>query len=327
MLRVSSLFRSFLLGVIALVLIVACSAQSSKAKPLTVAISPWPGYSGHYIALKKDFFKSAGVTVEEAFFQSASECITALLSGRADVAWVTTGDAVEIINKEPAAKIVYVADYSNGADGILGRDINSPQNLKGKTVAREDLLFEKVLLRAYLEKGGLTEEDIKTKSMTAADAASAFAANKVDAAVTYEPWLTKASKGSEKQIIFTTKDTSLIADVIVTRQQTITNRNAAIKGYIKAIDQGVKSINEGSEDAIAITAEKLGIKPEEAKTQLSGVKVLDLETNKSVVFNDSHPQNAFKNFELTAKAAYDFKILPKPMDVRSMYDDSIVKSL
>ena len=84
-----------------------------------------------------------------------------------------------MIHKDPTIRIIYVVDYSNGSDGIIGRDINSPADLKGKTVGRENLLFEKVLLRAYLEKGGLTEADIVIKDLTAADAATAFAAKRV----------------------------------------------------------------------------------------------------------------------------------------------------
>ena len=42
-----------------------------------------------------------------------------------------------------------------------------------------------------LGKAGLKESDLNTVNMTAADADSAFVAKRVDAAVTWEPWLTK----------------------------------------------------------------------------------------------------------------------------------------
>jgi len=89
--------------------------------------------------------------------------ITGFLAGRVDVTWVTSGDAIEMIYKDPTIRMIYVVDYSNGSDGMIGRGINSPQNLKGKTIGRENLLFENVLLRAYLEKGGLTEKDVVLK--------------------------------------------------------------------------------------------------------------------------------------------------------------------
>lgn len=330
--------RLIVLALVSLLWAVACSPQtsttssSSPSSPapqpqvLISGINPWPGYSGHYVALQKDFFSQEGIKVQETFFQSATEGITAFLAGKVDVGWVTSGDAVQMISKDPSIRMFFVVDYSNGSDGILGHNINSPKDMKGKTVARENILFEKVLLRSYLEKGGLTEQDVITRDLTAADAAAAFAAKRVDAAVSYEPWLTKAAKESGGKIIFTTKDTNLIADVLVVRQKLIESRKADLQAYLRAIDKGVKLVNSGDEEAIKIAAQKLGVTPEEAKEQIAGVKIFDLDSNKSIAFNLNHPNNAMKNFELTARAAYDFKIVPKPLELKSLYDDSIVKS-
>lgn len=314
----------------ALLLTIACSQQpsaNSPSAPLTSGLSPWPGYAGHYVALEKEFFKQEGVNVQEAFFQSATEGITAFLANKTDVAWVTTGDATQIIEKDPTAKIFYLADYSNGSDGIMGRNIKDPKDLKGKTIARENLLFEDVLLRAYLTKGGLTPKDITIKDMTAADAATAFASKQVDAAVSYEPWLTKSAKQGGGQIIFSTKGTNLIADVIITRQKVINERKTELQSYVRAIDKAVKEVNAGDAEALKIVGEKLGAKPDETKEQLAGVKIFDLEGNKSIGFNLNNPNNMMKNLEITVKTAVDTKVLPKPIEIKSMYDDSIVNSL
>jgi NitT/TauT family transport system substrate-binding protein len=298
----------------ALTLTVACSSQQasnapSPSAPLVSGVNPWPGYSGHYVALKKDLFKQEGVNVQEAYFQSATEGITAFLANKLDVAWVTTGDAVQIIAKDPTAKIFYLVDYSNGSDGIMGRGINTPADLKGKTIARENLLFEEVLLRAYLAKGGLTAKDVTIKDMTAADAATAFASKKVDAAVSYEPWLTKAAKQGGGKVIFSTKGTNLISDVIVTRQKVIDGRKKELQGYLRAVDKAVKLVNAGDAEALKI------------------VTIFDIAGNKSIGFNLSNPNNVMKNLELTVKTAVETKLLPKPIETKALYDDSLVNSL
>jgi NitT/TauT family transport system substrate-binding protein len=304
----------------------AGSSEAPAAQPLAVGSNPWPGYSGHYVAVKKDLFKAEGITVQDTFFQSVTEQITAFLAGKIDVANTTSGDALEIIHKDPTARIIYVVDYSNGSDGIIG-SVNSPQELKGTTIARENLLFENVLLRAYLEKGGLTEKDVVIKDMTAADAATAFAAKRVDAAVSYEPWMTKAAQQGGGKVIFSTKDTNLIADVIVTRQKLIETRKAGLQAYIRACSKAVNLINNGDAEAIKIAGDKLGVSPADAQAQISGVKIFDIEGNKSIAFNSSSPNNVMKNLELTAKVAYETKVIPEMMDISAMYDDSIVKSL
>lgn len=325
--------RLVMVALASLFLVIACASQpdapsaSQSAQPLRSGVNPWPGYSGHYVALQKGLFSAAGLNVEETFFQSASDEITAFLADKLDVGWFTSGDAIQMVAKDPSIKMIYLVDYSNGSDGILGRDINNPQDLKGKTVARENILFENVLLRAYLEKGGLTEQDIVLKDMTAGDAAVAFAAKRVDAAVSYEPWLSKGAKEGGGEVIFSTKDTNLIADVITVRESTIQSRRTELQAYLRAVDQAVKLVNAGDQEAIQITASKLGVSPEEAQAQITGVKIFDVEGNKSIGFNLDNPSNVISNFELTAKAAYDFKLVSQPLDVKSLYDDSIVKSL
>ena len=303
------------------------STAGTSTQPLISGINPWPGYGGHYVALAKDFFKTEGVPVQEVFFQSASESITGFLAGKVDIAWLTSGDTIQAITKDPTIRIIYVVDYSDGSDGIIGRGIKGPADLKGKTIARENILFENVLLRAYLAKGGLTEADVTLKDMTAGDAAAAFAAKRVDAAVSYEPWLTKAAKDGGGEVIFSTKDTNLIADVIATRQNIIETRKADLQAYLRAIDKGVKLVHAGDPEAIKITADKMGVTPAEAKEQIAGVKIFDIKMNKDLGFNMSDPNNVLKNFDLTLKAGSDMKIVPDSLKPEAIYDDSIVKSL
>ena len=132
MIKLSSLFRLFCLAIISLVLTIACSQQpnttssnssSPQSQPLVSATNNWVGYSGHHVAVGKNFFSEQGLKVQDKFFQSASEEITAFLAGKVDVGWFTSGDAVQIAAKDPATKIIYLVDYSNGSDGILGRGI------------------------------------------------------------------------------------------------------------------------------------------------------------------------------------------------------------
>jgi NitT/TauT family transport system substrate-binding protein len=308
-----------------------CSSQTAgsapAAQPLISGVNPWPGYSGHYVALQKDFFKEAGVNVQEVFFQSASESITSFLAGKLDVAWLTSGDTIQAVEKDPTIRIIYVVDYSNGSDGIIGRNIKTPADLKGKTIARENILFENVLLRAYLAKGGLTEKDVVLKDMTAGDAAAAFAAKRVDAAVSYEPWLTKAAKDGGGEVIFSSKDTNLIADVIATRQKVIQTRKADLQAYLKAVDKAVKLVNAGDSEAVKITATKMGVSEADAKEQIAGVKIFDIDMNKKLGFNKGNSNNVLKNFELNLKEGAQMKVVSSGVKPENLYDDSIVMSL
>jgi NitT/TauT family transport system substrate-binding protein len=305
----------------------ASSSGGNPSQPLISGVNPWIGYSGHYVAFRKDLFYSEGVTVKEVFFQSNSEGITGFLAGETDVLWATSGDAIEINNRDSSARIIYVIDYSNGSDGIIGRGINSPQDLKGKKIVRENALFANVLLRAYLKQGGLTEADVMLEDKTAADSADAFAARLADVAVSYEPWLTKAAQQGDGKVIFTTKDTNLIADVIVTRKTIIETRAAQLRKYLRAIDKAVKLVKSSDAEAVKIISSKLGISEDDAKAQLAGVKLFDLADNKSIGFNSNHANNVLKNLELTVQTAYDTGLITQPVKISALYDDSIVQSM
>lgn len=334
-LKLRSLFRSVCLAIASLVLTIACSQQPNptapnasapQSQPIVSATNNWVGYSGHHVAVGKDFFTEQGLRVQDQFFQSASEEITAFLAGKVDVAWFTSGDTIQMVAKDPSIKIIYLVDYSNGSDGILGRGVKSPQDAKGKTIARENILFEKILLQAYLEKAGLTESDVSIKDLAAADAATAFAAKRVDMAVTYEPYLTNAAKQGGGEVVFSTKDKNLIADVVVVRDRFIQSRKADLQAYFKAVDKAVDLLNANDPEALKIAGAKLGISGDEVKQQLTGAKLFDLEGNKTVAFDKNNPDSLIGNLELTAKGAYDFKIVDQPLKVDSLYDASIVQS-
>jgi NitT/TauT family transport system substrate-binding protein len=303
------------------------ASPTRSGLPLLSSVAPWPGYAGHYVAFRKDLFYDEGVTVQETFFQSDSEGNEGFLSGKVDIYWATSGDAIELNSKDRAIRAIYVVDYSNGSDGILGRGINRPEDLKGKTIAREDLLFENTLLRAYLEKGGLTTADVTLKNMSAGDAATAFVDGRVDAAVTYEPWLTKAAVHGDGKIVFTTKDTNIIADVILTRKKVIETRKTDLQAYIRAIDKAVDLVNAGNLEALRIVAVKLGLSVDETRKQIAGTKIFDLQSNRVFGFNPNVPNNLMKNLELNVRTAYETKLIPELLEVSSLYDDSIVKSL
>lgn len=332
--------RWIFLAIAALGLTIACtqkpnitsttnnSAPVVSSAPLASGTIDWIGYSGYYVALKKGLFAQAGLNNKDVVFKSPTDQVTALLAKQIDIVWLTSGDAIQAAVKDPSLKIVYLVDYSNGADGILGRNITSPQDLKGKVLARENMLSGRILLQAYLNQAKLTESDLKIKDLDFAAAATAFATKQVDVAVTFEPFLAKSAKQGGGKVIFSTKDTNLIADVLVVRDKLLQTRKQDLQAYIRAVDQSVKLVNAGDPEALKMIGDKMGgVSVADVKEQLKGVKIFDLDTNKTIGFEKSNPNSLISNLDLTAKAAVDFKIVTQPIKVESLYDDSIVKSM
>lgn len=324
------------MGLWTLGLLVACNAQTPVADSeptapdtgaLVVGSSPWPGFAAHYVAVAQDLFSKEGIQVTDNYFQIATDVNTALLAGRLDLAWKGVPDMVVMVSQDPSLRLIMMSDYFNGADGILARGIESPADLKGKDVAWEALPLQALLLQKYLEQGRLTQNDVNLQVIAAAEAASAFAAGKIDVAVTYEPWLSTAVKEGQGEVIFSSKDTNIIPVGLVAKESVIAERKDEILAFMRAIDKGMTVVREQPDEANAIVAEKLGITPEEVPAQLETVRLFDLEENKSIVFNPDDLLNVNDSLEFAAKTSEEIGLITTPVDSKTLYEDSLVKSL
>lgn len=324
----------FLMGCLIPVVSVACntpqattSTSTDSNKSLIVGTSPWAGFQGQYIAAAKDFFSAEGVKVEEQYFQTTSDVNTALAAGKLDLGWIGGTDLITLVAQNPSLKAIMLSDYSNGADGIIARGISSPAELKGKTFAREDAPFELVFVGEFLKQGGLTEKDLKVVSLSAADSATSFASGKVDAAATYEPFLSKAVKEGKGEVIFTTKDTNIIPNLLAARGEVLEQRREEVLAYMRAVGKGVDLAKSNPDEAADIIAEKLGVTPEEIPAQLAGIRTFDIEGNKQQPFNASDPLYLRKSFESAVQILQDTGKISNAVDAASLIDDSLIKSL
>jgi NitT/TauT family transport system substrate-binding protein len=305
---------------------VACSAQQS-ALTIKVTSAPWPGYAAHYVAAAKDFFKAEGVTVQDIPFAAQGDADTAFLAGRADLDWTGLPNTLTLINRDPSIQVIMQCDYSNGADGILGRNIKTAADLKGKTVALENILIEELMLRRYLAKIGLQRNDVKTISLTAADAATAFATGKVDVAVTFEPWMTKAAKEGKGEIIFTSENSNIIPDGVIARKDFVEKHPKELQAYFRAIEKAVTLIQEKPEEAMPAIAKALGVSVADVPPQLAGVKLYNIQMNKDISFKAEHPMGLFESLNFASKTATETKLIPQAVDVKAALNPSVINAL
>ncbi|HEY9640369.1 MAG TPA: ABC transporter substrate-binding protein [Coleofasciculaceae cyanobacterium] len=303
------------------------STSSTKSKPLVVGTIPWIGYSGQYVAQDQGFFKNAGLKVEDLFLPDTSALISNFLEKKMDIGWVTTGDFIQIVGQDPDVRVIKLADYSNGADAIIARGVTKPEALRGKAIARENVMFVNNFLSACLEKGGLTLEDVKLVDMVMPDSAAAYVAGKVEAAYVYEPTLTNTLKTGGGQVVCSTKGTNLIGDVVLVRKQLIEERKQDLLTYLRAIDKAVKLVNAEDKPAIKSVSEHLKVTPEEVKAQLDGVTLFDIQGDKTIGFNSYNLNNLPKHLRRLVKFAVEDKVLTKSVNVDDLYDDSLVESL
>lgn len=127
-------------------------------------------------------------------FSSGLPLLEALNVGNVDIS-ADVADTVPIFAQAAQAKLTYFAEEapSPSAQAIVVRKDSPLQqlaDLKGKKVAVTKAAGSHYLLIAALNKAGLKFSDIEPAYLSPADGRAAFENNKVDAWVTWEPFLT-----------------------------------------------------------------------------------------------------------------------------------------
>jgi NitT/TauT family transport system substrate-binding protein len=318
---------SFVLAALALALALGAIPQPLQAaaplKPYKVGFNAWIGSIAFFVAQEKGFFKDEGLDVKTKTFSSPGDGLKPLVSGDLDAVLSTADSVLTVLDKAPGSlKIVYLTDTSAGADAILAKkDIADIKAMKGRKVAATLGQCNQLLLEKALEKAGLTDKDIQLVNMNPDDAGAAFAAGKIDVAVTWEPWITKVSGEKTGHVIFSSKETpNLILDVLAVSSKTIAKKGPETRAFLKAMNRGYDFVLGHTDEAAVLAGKALEQKPEEVKAMLPKVNLYSPVKNLEVMAGP-----AAEATKQVAKFFKDQKVNDTLVDVSNLYDSSFLK--
>ncbi len=273
----------FLLG---MALLPVMDRATARAETVKLAHSTWVGYGPLYIARDKGIFKKNDVDVDLIVMEDPKERFPALMADKIQMIASTVDTALLYLKKPTDFQYVVAIDDFNGGDGIVAiKDIKSIADLKGKKVAVNEGSVSEFYLNVLLGKAGLKESELNTVNMTAADAGGAFVAKRVDAAVTWEPWLTKGKSTDFGHLLVDSSTTpGLITDVIITKAAWTNAHQKDVAAIVRSWNEAVAYYRANPEEAIAIMAKGVGgwLKdPNEFKATLPGIKFYGADDNKT----------------------------------------------
>ncbi|WP_322883534.1 ABC transporter substrate-binding protein (plasmid) [Sinorhizobium medicae] len=119
--------------------------------------------------------------------------------------------------------------------------------------------------------------------MRAGDAGAAFAAGRLDAAATWDPWLSKAKERGGHVLASSADKPGLIVDTVAFRADVIEKRPNEVKSFIKAYFEAYDYWKSSPADANAIMAKALGIKDDEFNSSLAGLEFVSREQNQEYI--------------------------------------------
>ncbi|MFI7868668.1 ABC transporter substrate-binding protein [Ectopseudomonas khazarica] len=255
-------------------------ATSAQAGTLSIGHTTWVGYGTLYLARDLGYFKDAGLDLQLTTIEEASMYMAAQASGKLSGSASTIDEILKYRSKDFCFKAVAALDESHGGDGIVVQEgIADMQGLKGKAVAVNEGSVSQFWLSYLLKKAGMSMSDIEVQNMTADDAASAFIAGHVPAAVTWEPNLTMVKqKGSGKVLVDSGETPGVIVDVVALDCDVIEKQPEDVKALVAGLYKAVEFTRSNPEKAHEIMAKGVGgylSDPKDLAEAAKGVKFYD----------------------------------------------------
>ena len=293
---------------LAAVWLLASLSGTARAEPLRIFHFTWVGYGPLFVAQEKGLFAREGIEVTLIKNDDHTAAFAGLFSGQADAIAGGLQDAAVFAEpgEEPLV-CVLVMDDSRGADGIVAsKDIRSIADLKGRSVAVLRGGIPQFYLNFLLQEVGLSEGDIDVVDLSGEDAAQAFLLQDVDAAVTYEPWLTQGKQASHGHLLTdTTEQPGLLVDCLITRPGIFNDRQAEFRALARAWDAAVHYVEAHPDEASQIMARHVGgwlDDPAVFAETLLGIRFYDSARNREYFGTPDRPGQIYQ----TSQYAIDF---------------------
>ncbi|MGN7958452.1 sulfonate ABC transporter substrate-binding protein [Agrobacterium tumefaciens] len=253
--------------------------------------------------------EAKGVKVSWVEFTAGPPLVEALNVGSINVGW--TGDAPPIFGQAAGSAIVYVAALpSNGkGEAIFTKPesgIKSVADLKGRKVGVGKGTSAHNLLVAALEKNGLKFSDIEVVYLSPADAAAAFASDKIEAWAVWDPFYAIAETRYKPVTLARTSDVLAVSTYFLANREYAKSHADTINTTIDALGEAAKW-SAANRDKVATALHEVTGVPLEAQT---------LAANRSEFGITKIDDKIVASQQETADRFYRLGLIPKQISIK-----------
>jgi len=303
-------------------------ASGAQAGTLSIGHTTWVGYGTLYLAQDLGYFKEKGLTVDLPTIEEASMYMAAQASGKLSGS-ASTLDEILKYRPQFCFKAVAALDESYGGDGIVvSKDINSLQDLKGKAVAVNEGSVSQFWLNYLLKKQGMKMSDLTIQNMTADDAATAFIAGRVPAAVTWEPHLSFVRSKQQGKVLADSSSTpGVIVDVVALNCDVIDKQPDDVRALVSGLYKAVQYTKDHPTEAYAIMAKGVGgylANPAELEAAAKGVRFYDQAMSAKLLGSNGTVGDAAEVIKLANETATELQGKPYNVSYSDLVDNRFV---
>ena len=298
-------------------------------EPITIAFNTWIGYSSFYIAEEKGFFSKRGLNVETKVIDPLAEKNAALIRGDLDGMGGTIDSAVVSAASGVKGKVVFMFDRSNGTDGILvTSDVKSLEDLKGKKVAAEEGFVGHFFLLYMLDQKGIEPSEITITPMTTDAAGAAFVSGSVDAAVTWEPYLSTAKEREGAHVLVSSAEIEpILADTLFMSDTFISSHREDVNALVAALQEANNYWISHPDECSQIVAKRWKMELPEVNDMMTTVELYSSELQERQFGVKGGSGDLHKYMTKAAELWLKAGVIEKPVDVEQLIDGSSVQAL
>ncbi|MCP2249013.1 ABC transporter substrate-binding protein [Lentzea aerocolonigenes] len=252
-------------------------AAQSKGAATEVRLGYFPNvtHAAALIGVEKGLFaKELGNTkLTTQTFNAGPDEVNALLGESLDIAYIGSGPAINAYSKSKGEAVKLIAGAtSGGAQLVVKPEINSVEDLKGKTVATPQLAnTQDVALKKYLAEKNLTGQ-VTVQNVENAQSLDLFKKGDIQGAWAPEPWSSRLVAEAGAKVLLDEKTLweggQFPTTVVIVRTKFLQEHpetvEAVLKGHVAAIDWAKANKDEAKTTVNAalekLTSKKLGDK-------------------------------------------------------------------
>ncbi|WP_119355151.1 ABC transporter substrate-binding protein [Azohydromonas sediminis] len=284
--------------------VVTASAQAQETK-VTIAISGWTGFAPLTLAKEAGLFKKHGLDVTIKKIPQKDRHL-AIASGDVQCAATTVETWIVWNANGVATTQIFQLDKSYGADGMVVKpNIQKIADLKGKTVAASAPGTAPYFTLAwFLRENGLSLKDVNIVNLEPQAAANAMIAGtgNLDAAMTYEPYLSAVrAKPEAGRIIATTLDYPMVMDTFGCTPKFLADNPKAAQGLANGYFDALEMIKADPKKSFEIMGADVKQTAEQFEASQKYLRWQDREANRKF-FAGEHAAFSKKAADLLLEA-------------------------
>jgi len=192
-------------------------------------------------------------------------CLKWFEAGNIDITFMTLYDFIAIQPTKEATVIIGITDYSNGGDKLIIKNtIHKPYDLKNQSILLPSQTISLWLLNNYLEKNGLTINDVKIIDQNEQLAPLQFnESSQFSAVVGWNPTINNALTDNSHIAATSADFPGVIYDLIVAKKSFVDKNPQLVKNFLSNYYTNIQS-----DGIIDKTAQAFSVSKEDYKSWL-----------------------------------------------------------